>query len=369
MPRTDHQSPAARRLLLVSLDPELHATVSRLAALVGVAVEPYAGDPALAITWRAAAFVAVGADQAQAVATAGMPRRDGVVVVASDLADEALWRQAVTIGAAGVLVLPEHERELVEQLADWFDPAAGAGLCVGVIGGCGGAGASTFAAALARTAVERGSAILLDADPFGGGIDVLLGAEGLAGARWPAFAATRGRLPAGALSEGLPRVDGVCFLSWDRAARPALDPEAVAAVAGAARRGFRTAVVDLPRHLDPCAAALAAQADVVTVLVPAGVRATAAAVRTVDELRAISPRLALVVRKLAADGAPRGARLAPREVATALDVALVADLPYVPAVATAAQRGDPPLRRLRGPLVPACRAVLRAAEARAAVAP
>ena len=60
------------------------------------------------------------------------------------------------------------------------------GAAVAVVGGCGGAGASVLAAALAVTAVRHGGrALLVDCDPLGGGLDLVLGAEHVAGLRWP----------------------------------------------------------------------------------------------------------------------------------------------------------------------------------------
>ena len=88
---------------------------------------------------------------------------------------------------------------------------------IGLIGGRGGAGASVIAAALARAAVDaRYECVLVDADPLGGGADLLLGAEDEPGLRWPDLSAARGRLAPGVLLAGLPVIDGVHVVSWDR---------------------------------------------------------------------------------------------------------------------------------------------------------
>ena len=66
---------------------------------------------------------------------------------------------------------------MVAALSDADDdagPTRARGAVIAVIGGRGGAGASVFATALAHSATE---ALLVDLDPWGGGIDLLLGAE------------------------------------------------------------------------------------------------------------------------------------------------------------------------------------------------
>src|SRR5579875_2141374 len=83
---------------------------------------------------------------------------------------------------------------------------------VAVLGGSGGVGASTFAAALATAA---GRAVLVDCDPLGGGIDVLLGVEAVPGARWSGLRVNGGRLDPHALDEGLPRWRDVRVLAAD----------------------------------------------------------------------------------------------------------------------------------------------------------
>ena len=79
-----------------------------------------------------------------------------------------------------------------------------------VIGGRGGAGASVFATALAHAAPR---ALLVDVDPWGGGIDLALGSERDAGLRWPDLAAGGGRVGYPALRAALPSRHGVAVLS------------------------------------------------------------------------------------------------------------------------------------------------------------
>jgi secretion/DNA translocation related CpaE-like protein len=114
---------------------------------------------------------------------------------------------------------------------------------VGVLGGSGGVGASTFAAALATSA---GRAVLIDCDPVGGGIDVLLGIEAAPGARWSGLQVDGGRLDPQLLEDGLPRWRDVLVVAAD-IAPPA---GAVAQVVTAAAE-LGVVVVDLPREPGP----------------------------------------------------------------------------------------------------------------------
>jgi secretion/DNA translocation related CpaE-like protein len=347
---------AERPIVAVTTQPDLRAAVERLAALTGATAEVVTASAGVRARWRAAGLMVIGSDLAEVVAQARLPRRSGVVVVSSAAPDEALWRTTVELGAVGLVRLPEEERSLVELMGRATDASSADGTVVAVVGACGGAGASTLAAALACTSARSGPTLLVDGDPLGGGIDVLLGAEQARGARWPEFAGTRGRLPADALRDAVPTLDGLSVLSWDRRGAGRLETEAAAAVMDAAVRAYRWVIVDVPRWLPGGESGLAAGADVAVMLVPATVRATAAA-----SLVAAAPDLPakplLVVRD------PGGGRLACREVGSALGLPVVATLRTESAVEAAARRGDPPLRRARGSLSQVSRTVLAAAEA------
>lgn len=148
---------------------------------------------------------------------------------------------------------------------------------IGVLGGSGGVGASTFAAVLTSVA---GPATLIDLDPVGGGIDVLLGIDGLPGARWSGLQTDGGRLDPEVLAAGLPRWHATAVLAADVA--PAA--EAVAEVVTAAA-GCGSVVLDLPRAPAPLRDAGLACCDLVVLVAAAtDVRSLAAARAVVRSL-------------------------------------------------------------------------------------
>jgi len=70
-------------------------------------------------------------------------------------------------------------------------------------------------------------------------------------------------------------------LSWDRGDLPGIPAEAMSATIDAGRRGRDLVIVDLPRHLDGAAVIALQATDRLFVVVPAELRATAAAARVV----------------------------------------------------------------------------------------
>lgn len=337
------------RPLLVTGDPALLDDLLRLAAAAGVEPE-VAADPAPARrSWSAAPVVLVGADLTDACIGAQLPRRDDVVLVGLDLDDASVWERAVRLGAAHVIFLPDAEPWLVDLLADATEPPGPVAAVVGVVGGRGGAGATSLVVALALGALRRGlRTLLVDADPLGGGIDLTLGAEDASGLRWPALASSRGRVSHRALAEALPRVDGLAVLSWDRGDLPHVPPTAMGALLDSARRGSDLVVVDLPRMVDEAAQVALTRTTVALLVVPAEVRACAAAARVSAALSLRCPDVRVVVRGPAPGGLTADA------VATSLALPLAASLRAEPGIAEALERGEPPGRRARGPLARFC---------------
>jgi secretion/DNA translocation related CpaE-like protein len=203
--------------LAVVTDLHLRDELDRVAAAVGVrVVHAGAGSVVSRKTWSAAAAVVLDQAAADRCGQAALPRRAHVSVLTNIEAATATWAAAITVGAQHVLRLPEQEGELVRELAEAAESARDGGIrgqVVAVIGGCGGAGASLFAVALAQAATD---ALLVDLDPWGGGIDLLVGGETTPGLRWPDLALQSGRLNWSAVREALPRHRGISLLSGTR---------------------------------------------------------------------------------------------------------------------------------------------------------
>jgi secretion/DNA translocation related CpaE-like protein len=337
--------------LVVTADPELLDDVLRLAAVAGVEVEVAVDLAAARTRWSQPPVILVGADLGDAIAKAALRRREGVVMVSRDLDDAAVWKLAVETGADYVAVLPDAESWLIERLGAAAEPGGDA-LTIGVIGGRGGAGASTLAAALALTGARRSvpgrRCLLLDADPLGGGVDLIFGGEGVEGVRWPELAAARGRIGGASLRQALPRVGELAVLSFDRSDQLEVRADAMASVLSAARRGCDLVVIDLPRHLDDAAKVALARCDFALIVVPAEVRACSSAQRVAAEVLQVCGDVRAVVR------GPAPGRLGAGDVSAALGLPLSGWLAPEPDLPLALERGEPPASSGKGPLARFC---------------
>ncbi|HEY0165723.1 MAG TPA: septum site-determining protein Ssd [Jatrophihabitans sp.] len=163
---------------------------------------------------------------------------------------------------------------------------------IGVLAGCGGAGASVFAAVLAGcAAAQSGQAFLIDCDPVGGGVDVLLGCERAAGSRWSQVRLRGGRLDPAVLRDCLPSWHQVSVLAVDAPA--ALDPAALGPITAAAAVAGPV-VLDIARWPSPIRAAALSCCDLTILITPAQVRAVTAAAAIAADLE--RERTALVIR-------------------------------------------------------------------------
>lgn len=278
-------------LLLVTSSSDLHDAVVALCAAAGVEAQVCA-DPGHALAaWSGADLVLVGADAASSLAVIAPPRRPGVHVVGLSLADP-VFRAAVALGAESVLDLPAGADTLVDVLTDVGERAS-PGRTVGVVGGAGGAGATTLACALAQWHSLRAPTLLVDADPLGPGLDRLLGMEEVGGVRWEGLVDTAGRLGARALRESVPRRDHLGVLTWTGLRRH-LDLPTVRRILPSAVSGHDLVVVDLARQ-GAALAELVDRCDDLLVVAPATVPGLAATARLVAELGR-SRRAGLVVR-------------------------------------------------------------------------
>lgn len=351
--------------LLVAPDGELVREVDRLAAAAGCELRRVDDLNAARSPWSDAPLVLLDAAVLAAWDGAGLPRRAGLIVLCRGEPPLQLWQQAMRAGAESVLVLPDAERSVVEALADAAEGATGDGRVIAVVGGRGGAGASVFSAALGLLAARRGRrALLVDCDPLGGGLDLLFGLELVDGLRWPQLSMAGGRVAASALHGALPRAGlpaaagkGLSVLSCGQAGEPP-SPDAVSAVVEAGRRAGDTVVCDVPRQLPAGASAVVERADLIVLVVPAEVRACAAARPVAARLLDRHDQVGAVVRGPAPGG------LMPDDVARALSVPLLAAMRPAPRLGAALDAGRLPFRSARGPLAGAAAAVLDAAGVR-----
>ena len=335
-------------ILLLTRSPDVADEVARLAAAAGH--EPVTrGEPAAALAeWSTAAVVLVGADLVDEVAAAAPARRAAVHVVGHAPPD-GVFRAALAVGAESVVDLGAGGPWLVELLTDLGDPPS-AGTVIGVVGGSGGAGATTLACALAQGAAARGPTLLVDTDPLGAGVDRLLGLEECRGVRWDELRETSGRLGARSLHDGVPRQGRLGVVTWGPGPR-SLDPATLRRTLSAARRGHDVVVLDLARHAAGLVAELAARCDVVLVVTPATVAAVSSTARLVASLGTGGARAGVVLRP---------GRVPVDDVEEATGLPVVAVVPDQRVVAEAVDLGLGPLRR-RGALARAVRSLLEEA--------
>ncbi|MFI6584761.1 septum site-determining protein Ssd [Embleya sp. NPDC050493] len=345
--------PRPARPLLVTGDPALLDELLRLCAAAGIEPEVQPDPGAARTAWPAAPLVIVGDDVTPGLARCGLPRREDVVLIGADLDDGDVWRRALDVGADHVVFLPDAEAWIVDRLGDVAEGTGPDAHTIAVLGGCGGSGASTLACALAVTAGRRGlNAALVDVDPLGGGLDVLLGGEDESGLRWPDLASARGRIDGGALSDALVHLHGLTVLSWDRERPPGIPPDTIRSVVRAVRRRHDLAVLDVPRHADSAGAEALRQCDTGLLVVPAEVRALAAAAQVSARIGPMLRDLRAVVRQ------PSSSGLTSEAAARGLGLPLAGELRPEAGLSAAAERGDPPGLRSRGPLARFCREYL-----------
>jgi secretion/DNA translocation related CpaE-like protein len=150
-------------------------------------------------------------------------------------------------------------------------------------------------------------------------------------------------LPGATLSAALPRISDLAVLSWDRGDPVELPAEAVEAVLDAARRAADLVVIDLPRYVDEAVRLAASIADVLLIVVPAEVRASAAAARLATQVSMLCHDVRVVVRGPAPSG------LTGLDIARSLSLPLQGYLAAEPGLDRQLERGEPPGSR-GGPL-------------------
>ncbi|MFW0786577.1 septum site-determining protein Ssd [Gordonia sp. CPCC 206044] len=267
--------------LLALVGPGRHDDVARCAAAAGYRL--VTAEPARCRReWLRSDAVAVDLHALELLRDLRPPRRDGVVVITDAEPPTAIWRSAVDLGAEHVVALPDDEARLVGILTDFRAPQRNPAGAVAVVGGHGGAGATTLAAAVALECADRaGRVLLLDVDEFGAGIDLALGIENTGGLRWQDLTLEGGAVRGDTLHSALPHVhDRLSVLAPRRDGARRIGVDAVLATMDAGRVHGDIVVVDLPRATGAVADAVLDSVDLVVIVTTATVSGVAAS-RTV----------------------------------------------------------------------------------------
>lgn len=305
-------------LILTSRD-DTRLAAERWCAAVGIS--PFAvGSAAEARRfWRSARTVVLDADQIPELQAMRWPRRDHVFLVVDE--PDRWWQEAVQIGASGVLAKADDHAG-VTALASVVDGGA-EGCSIVVVGGRGGAGATTLACSLGLTAAARGlSAVVLDADPLGTGVELVLGTESVEGLRWRSLDTAAGVVAPAALAGALPLRSGLASLSWETDDDAPRVPDGAASVWSAATRGFDVVIVDQPRTVadDAWTGAVLGGSVLSVVVIDDDIGGIAAARRQIVWLSERTPAVAAVVARRGRGGLGRAV------VESSIDVPVIATM-------------------------------------------
>ncbi|MGV8874098.1 MAG: septum site-determining protein Ssd [Rhodococcus sp. (in: high G+C Gram-positive bacteria)] len=335
----------------------LREDVYRIAAAADCVVEEQnllVGISSARSIWDRAGKILFDFTAAGTALSTGFPRRTGVILVTAEPPTLDDWRTATALGAEHVISLPSDEDTLVRILGEPESAPTGDGGVIVVVGARGGAGASTLAAALGLCGGRAGRrALLVESDRYGSGLDLLLGWENAPGLRWSGLVVEGGRVSGDALHGALPSQGGLSVLALGRSeGRGAgLTAPAVTAVLDAGRAAGDLVVCDAPRHPGDISDALYAAADLVVLILPAELRAVAAAEVVAAHVAERNDNVGLVVR----GPAPGGLRA--DDIGVALDLPLLTSMRAEPGLAERLERGGLVLGR-RSPLATAANGVL-----------
>lgn len=312
----------------VSADDALREECARVAAVAGVEFEGVRSADDAPGLWHRADVVLLGPD----VAELPPQRRSSSVLVGRSAQRRELWQRAATLGIDHVAELPDAADWLVEFLSR-RSAETPAGNVLGVLGGCGGSGASTTASLLSGAAALAGTeTLLVDGDRLAGGLEASVAADPAEGLRWPDLASASGAINPLQLADSLPRVGGVALLSWPAGPGRAIQvpPSAIAVVLEAARTAFDLVVVDVGRGREGLED-FAWTSDRLLVMVPGTLGGALSAAQLLHELPPVA--VGAVIRGRTAEG------IDAEQLAELVGCPLVGQVPHLRRVAPAADAG------------------------------
>ena len=257
------------RPLVATDDAELLDDLLRLCAAADVEPRVVTTKWALQASWNRYHLVIVGEDLAAELSDGHVPKRTGVIVASRPTEGSSrAWDLAVHIGADQVAFLPQSEAWLVDRLAAVDAKDAGKALVIGFLGGSGGVGASTLAAATAQLADETvGQTVAIDLDQYGAGLSVLLGDDLVPGLGWPEFAAARGRIRSRGLVASLASCGSVRCVSGEADSLGSIPSGVVGSVMDALTESVDVICVDVPRMPNDSTAEAMCRMDLLVIVV------------------------------------------------------------------------------------------------------
>lgn len=291
----------------------------------------------------AVSAILIGSDVlAERTANPGLRQRRGcprLLVGAPGDERTDLWQLAADDGIDHVVPLPEGAIWLAEFL-NGLQTGPELGRAVAVIGGCGGAGASTTAALLALRSVAQGHrTLLVDGDPWGAGIEYFLESEPPAGLTWFDLQQSAGTLSPIQFAAALPHLAGCSVLgfgpvpvgigetpsSW----RAELPPDVIASVLEAALRAFEIVIIDVARSAE-LLQLFSHRVDILICQSTAGLTGVLA-------VRKLVPALPTTVQLVVRGPCPEGVDA--ELVAESLGLPLLGEVPHLRNVGRFADRG------------------------------
>ncbi len=327
-------------VLLISADPQCVDHVLALTSASQLTVEVTASADEAAQVWLRSVVVVVGVDALAAIAAQRPPQRPHVIVLGQAQGPD--WRLSFDIGAEDVVTPPGPPGWLAERVRGAGEQLP-VGRVVGVVGCRGGAGASVLATALAVAAVRRKvTPYLLDLDPLGCGLGVVLGADDSHGLTWSQVSAGVGRIPALSLQSTVAVVDGIGLLGWDDSGATTIAAGVAGAVVDTARVCTPVSVIDLGRGVTESQHEALARCDRVLMVVPADVRSVRAA-------RRMTGRQGLSMCEVVVRG-PNPGGLVAEDIGAALGLPVLAAIGADKGLDRRMERGEAPGARSRSPL-------------------